>query len=189
MNISIDITGVVLTTPRLTLRPWRIGDLEDFYAYASQEGVGQMAGWIPHRDREESREILAHFIEGKHVFALEYEGKAVGSLGIERYDEAQFAELAQLKGRELGYVLSKEYWGRGLMPEAVGAVIQWLFENQGLDFILVGHFPWNKQSARVIEKCGFTYMKTIDYVTRSGQKELSEESILYRDKYEKAPPS
>ena len=48
MNQEIDITGVVLHTPRLTLRPWREEDLEDFYAYARVDGVGQMAGWLPH---------------------------------------------------------------------------------------------------------------------------------------------
>ena len=80
MNKPIDITGVVLTTARLTLRPWRESDLPDFYEYASVDGVGQMAGWNPHRNAEESRMILSHFIEGKHVFALEYKGKVIGSL-------------------------------------------------------------------------------------------------------------
>ena len=59
MNMEIDITGVVLNTERLTLRPWRESDLDDFYEYASVDGVGQMAGWFPHRDLEESRSRLA----------------------------------------------------------------------------------------------------------------------------------
>ena len=54
MNKQIDITGVVLTTDRLTLRPWRESDLNDFYEYASVDGVGQMAGWNPHRNVEGS---------------------------------------------------------------------------------------------------------------------------------------
>ena len=62
MNKPIDITGVSLRTERLTLRPWRESDLEDFYEYARVDGVGQMAGWTPHRDREESRTILSRFI-------------------------------------------------------------------------------------------------------------------------------
>ena len=78
-------------------------------------------------------------------------------------------------------MLAKELWGRGLMPEAVKAVIGYLFDDVGLDFILVGHFDWNRQSARVIEKCGFRYVKTIPYQTRMGTMERSEESILYRD--------
>ena len=64
MNKQIDITDVVLTTDRLILRSWRETDLNDFYEYASVDGVGQMAGWNPHRNMEESRQILSHFIEG-----------------------------------------------------------------------------------------------------------------------------
>ena len=62
MNIPIDITGVVLTTERLTLRPWRESDLEDFYEYAKVDGVGQMAGWLPHESIETSKMILKNFM-------------------------------------------------------------------------------------------------------------------------------
>lgn len=179
MNKPIDLTGIALRTPRLLLRPWRESDLDDFFEYARVDGVGQMAGWTPHRDVEESRRILAHFIEGKNVFALEHQGKVIGSLGIEEYDEARYPELAELSGREIGYVLSKDYWGRGLMPEAVRAAIDWLFGAQGLDFLLVGHFEWNDRSRRVIEKSGFTYVKTVPYETRYGTVEASREYVLY----------
>ena len=83
MNTEIDISGVVLRTERLVLRPWRQSDLEDFYAYASVDGVGQMAGWKPHADRDESQKILDRFIEHRKTFALDCQGKAIGSLGIE----------------------------------------------------------------------------------------------------------
>lgn len=183
MNKGIDISGVILHTERLILRPWREEDLEDFYAYASVDGVGQMAGWTPHKSREESKRILNHFIAGKHVFALEMNGKVIGSIGIEEYSEENYPELSAKQGRELGYVLSKDYWGQGLMPEAVLAVIQYLFEEVKLNFVLVGHFDWNKQSARVIEKCGFRYIKTVKYETMYGTVENSEESILYNPKF------
>lgn len=179
MNTKIDITNVVLKTNRLTLRPWRESDLSDFYEYARVDGVGQMAGWLPHRNLEESRTILAHFIEGKHVFALEYQGKAIGSLGVEEYKEKNYPEFSHLQGREIGYVLSKDYWGQGLMPEAVKAVIQWLFDAEKLDFIMVGHFDWNNQSRRVIEKCGFQYIKTVPYQTRYNTTENALDYILH----------
>ena len=179
MNTKIDITNVVLKTNRLTLRPWRESDLIDFYEYARVDGVGQMAGWLPHRNLEESRTILSHFIEGKHVFALEYQGKAIGSLGVEEYKEKNYPEFSHLQGREIGYVLSKDYWGQGLMPEAVKAVIQWLFDVEKLDFVMVGHFDWNNQSRRVIEKCGFKYIKTVPYQTRYNTTENALDYILY----------
>lgn len=179
MNKAIDISQTVLTTRRLTLRPWRESDLEDFYEYASVDGVGQMAGWSPHKDPEESRRILSHFIEGKHVFALEHQGKVIGSLGIEEYNEEYYPELHNIAGREIGYVLSKAYWGQGLMPEAVQAVIAYLFDREGLDFILAGHFDRNDRSRRVIEKCGFRYVKTVPYETRFDTVEQSKEYILF----------
>ena len=179
MNEQIDITGVVLTTDRLTLRPWRESDLADFYEYASVDGVGQMAGWNPHRNAEESKEILSRFIAGKKVFALEYRGKVIGSLGVEKYREDLYPELDALQGREIGYVLSKAYWGQGLMPEAVRVVINWLFNEEKLDFIIVGHFDRNAQSRRVIEKCGFQYIKTTKFKTRYDTVENSMEYILY----------
>ncbi len=180
MNKQIDITGIKLTTDRLILRPWEETDLEDFYEYASVDGVGQMAGWTPHKDMEESKHILSHFIDGNHVFALEYHGKVIGSLGIESYREDLYPELDHLQGRELGYVLSKDYWGQEIMPEAVQAIIEWLFKEQRLDFVMVGHFDFNKQSRRVIEKCGFHYLKTRLYETRYNTIENCLEYILYR---------
>ena len=179
MNKQIDITGVVLTTDRLTLRPWRESDLADFYEYARVDGVGQMAGWMPHKNMDESRAILSRFIEGRKTFALEYRGKVIGSLGIEFYNEKDYPEFAALAGREIGYVLSKDYWGQGLMPEAVKAVAHWLFNDEKLDFIIVGHFEQNGQSRRVIEKCGFRYIKNTKFETRYGTVENSREYILY----------
>ena len=185
MNAQIDITGIRLTTERLVLRPWRQDDLEDFFAYASVDGVGQMAGWMPHRNMEESRNILSHFIRGKHIFALEHNGKVIGSLGIERYSEDLYPELSPLRGREIGYVLSKDYWGQCLMPEAVEAVVRYLFEDVGLDFITVGHFIQNSRSQRVIEKSGFRYVKTAPYETRYDTVETSMEYILTKEEWRK----
>jgi len=180
MNKQIDITNVVLKTERLILRSWRESDLEDFYEYAKVDGVGQMAGWMPHRNIDESRRILSGFIQGKHIFALEFQGKVIGTLGVEEYNEQSYPELAAMQGREIGYVLSKAYWGQGLMPEAVKAVIDWLFREEKLDFIIVGHFEQNRQSRRVIEKCGFRYNKRTLYKTSYGTMETSLEYILYR---------
>lgn len=168
MNADIDISKVVLQTERLILRPWRREDLADFYEYASVDGVGQMAGWLPHKSMEESLAILERFMAHKKTFALEHRGKVIGSLGIEEYDEKELPEYQEKLGRELGYVLSRDYWGQGLMPEAVKAVIQYLFEEVKLDFIVCGHFTENEQSKRVQEKCGFQPVKIVPYETRYG---------------------
>lgn len=179
MNKPIDISGVCLITERLVLRPWTEEDLADLYEYARVDGVGQMAGWAPHKSIEESRVILDSFIRHKKTFAIELDGKAIGSVGVEEYNEDDFPELASLQGREIGYVLSQGYWGRGIMPEAVKAVIGYLFAEEKLDFVTVGHFVWNTQSARVIEKCGFAYVKDTLFRTRLGTQEISRAYVRF----------
>ena len=183
MNIDIDISNVTLKTDRLILRPWRKEDVDDFYEYASVDGVGQMAGWLPHKSREESMMILELFIQGKKTFAIEYQGKVIGSLGIERYHEDKFPELKDLRCRELGYVLSKDYWGKGLMPEAVREVIRYLFEEMDADAILCAHFISNTQSHRVQEKCGFRHYAFGKYETRFNTVEDDETNILTRQQW------
>ena len=183
MNTDIDLSGVVLRTGRLILRPWRQSDLEDFYAYASVDGVGQMAGWSPHANREETQTILDRFIQNRKTFALEYRGRVIGSLGIEKYSEEKFPELKDKRCREIGYVLSKAYWGRGLMPEAVNAAIRYLFEEVGLDAILCAHFLSNAQSARVQEKCWFRHYAYGTFETRFHTVEQDETNILTREEW------
>ena len=161
------ITSQTLETERLILRAWRADDLEDFYAYASEPGVGERAGWKHHESREESRRILESFIRAQEVFAgvLRSEQRAIGSLGVHPSWAAELPAFAAPSGcpprvKEIGYVLSSAYWGRGLMPEAVRAVIEYAFGTLGLEALTVAHFPENVRSKRVIEKCGFTYYGT-----------------------------
>jgi len=176
MNAEIDISGITLKTERLILRPWQQEDLDDFYEYARVDGVGQMAGWLPHESKETTQMILDSFITHKKTFALELDGKVIGSLGIENYKEDEFPELDGLRGRSIGYVLSKAYWGQGLMPEAVKAVQKYLFEDAGFDFLVVSHYVWNGQSRRVIQKSGFKYLKTIQLQTRY---DTTEDTLVY----------
>ncbi len=160
MNAKVDISNVVLETERLILRAWRQSDLEDFFEYASVDGVGENAGWRHHTDIEHTQSILSSFISNKRTFAIVYKenGKVIGSIGLESYDRRDIGEeFEELVGREIGYVLSKEYWGRGLMTEAVKRVIQYVFEDENYDFLLCGHFSYNDRSRRVIEKSGFEF--------------------------------
>ena len=184
MNAPIDISDVVLYTERLTLRPFRPSDVEDLYAYASVDGVGQMAGWLPHRTMTDSAEILASFIQGKKTFAIENNGKCIGSVGIELYNEEANPAYDTLRCREIGYVLSKDYWGRGIMPEAVQAVLAYLFREVGLDAVFCGNFLHNTRSARVQEKCGFRMIGYGTYETRFHTIEQTVERVLLRSEWE-----
>lgn len=167
MNANVDISQVVLETKRLIIRPFKESDLDDFYEYAHVDGVGQKAGWLPHQSKQESREILDLFIKEKKTFAIVYKenNKMIGSIGLEQLDHLD-KSFDLLVGREVGYVLSKDYWGQGIMPEAVSAVIRYCFDKENYDFLSCGHFISNNQSKRVIEKLGFQFYKEIQTKTR-----------------------
>ena len=180
MNAPVDVTNIQIETPRLILRSWQASDLHDLNAYASVPGVGEMAGWNHHQSLEESSKILNLFIQNKKTFAivLKGDGKVIGSLGLEPRDEDLDLYTA-LQGREIGYVLSKEYWGRGLMTEAVKAVIRYCFETLNFGYLTCGHFDYNNRSRRVVEKCGFSFLKDVITSTSRGVEEPGKLYILY----------
>jgi len=174
MNAEFRLNGKTIETDRLILRPFEQADLDDFFEYASVEGTGEMAGWHHHQDKQKSQEILDLFISEDKTFAvcLRQSGKVIGSLGVEKYGmEDKLTEFNGYRGREIGYVLSRDYWGRGLMTEAVRAVIDYLFNECDLDFLTCGYYDFNSRSRRVQEKCGFRPYRKLVMDTRMGTKE------------------
>ena len=185
MNAKIDLTGVVLETERLILREWNLNDVDDLFEYASNPDVGPRAGWAPHKDKEESKMRVEHFIEGRHTFAIVYKenNKVIGSVGLDEYGrEEALSEFFNYQGREVGYVLSKDYWGRGIMPEAVQTVIDYLFNVLDYDFLLCGRYDFNLQSRRVQEKCGFKPYRKLIFDTQLGTKAPGVLSLLTNPK-------
>ncbi len=180
MIAPVDVNNIRIETQRLILRPWRQLDLEDLFDYASVDGVGEMAGWRHHETLEDSRRVLDMFIAERKVLALELKesGNVIGSLGLEEVSDPIDVPEGS-RGREIGYVLSKDYWGQGLMTEAVSSVIHYCFKELKLDWLICAHFERNIQSRRVIEKCGFEYIKKIDYTMRMGTHEASQLYIRY----------
>ena len=181
MIAHVDVTNIRIETDRLILRPWRESDLEYLYSYASVPGVGEMAGWKHHETIEKTQEILDLFIKEDKTFAIVFKknNKVIGSLGVEEYGlEEKLTEFENYYGREIGYVLSKDYWGKGIMPEAVGAVIHDLFNHLNLDFLICGYYDFNNQSKRVQEKCGFKPYRKLLMDTRLGTKESGVLNLL-----------
>lgn len=174
MNAEFKVNNKIIETKRLILRAFTLSDLDDFYEYASVQGVGERAGWAHHKSKQESQEILKSFIAEDKTFAicLKKDGKVIGSLGVEKYGlEEKLTEFNGYLGREIGYVLAKPYWGNGIMTEAVTSVIDYLFNEFGLDFLICGYYDFNAQSKRVQEKCGFKPYRKLVMDTRMGTKE------------------
>lgn len=181
MNALFKIGKKIIETERLVLRSFKQSDLSDFNEYASVDGVGERAGWKHHESIEESQQILSGFISQDKTFAilLKSNNKVIGSLGVEEYSlEDKLIEFFDYKGREIGYVLSKEYWNKGIMTEAVKAVIEYLFKDCNLDFLLCGYYDFNIQSKRVQEKCGFRAYRKLLMDTKLGTKENATLNLL-----------
>ncbi len=145
-----------LKTKRLILRSFLETDALDMFEYAKLESVGPSAGWAPHQNVDESLEIIKKFIESDDVWAIELKQtqKVIGSVGLHKRITIQ-GELV----RELGYVLSTYYEGKGIMTEACKRVLKYAFIEEEIPKIKVAHFLGNDKSRRVIEKCGFIYEK------------------------------
>lgn len=147
-----------LQTERLVLRTFDVGDAVDVYAYAQSPVVGPMAGWAPHRDMEESRRVVRHFIQCGDVWAIveKRTGRVIGSIGLHA-DGKRTVDGALM----LGYALGERHWGQGYATEAALAVLRYAFEEKQCAVISAYHFPKNTQSKRVIKKLGFAAEGTL----------------------------
>ena len=157
MNIA-DIFGdlPVLGTKRLILRKMRLDDAHDVFEYASDPEVANYVTWDAHENIEDSRRFLQSIIQ-------HYENKEVASWGVVFRDNNKFIGTCGfmwwLPGdarAEIGYAMSRQYWGKGLMTEAVREVISFGFERMMLNRIEAQCMAQNIGSERVMQKNGMT---------------------------------
>ena len=144
-----------IETHRLILRPFRAEDAEDMFAnWASDPEVTRFLTWPPHSDAGVTRWLLSQWIShyedgGYFQWAIELRetGAVIGSIAVVKLEEA-------IGSAEIGYCLGRAFWGRGIMPEALRAVMDYLFDTAGLNRIWAGHDVNNPKSGRVMEKAG-----------------------------------
>lgn len=142
-----------ITAKSIFLRNFAKSDLRDLHDYSSQVGVGQSAGWPHHESLGQSAKMLNDFIKNKNQFAIVYktDHKVIGHIGIH-----EDSENGRPDTKELGYVLNRNYWNRGIMTEAINAVLEKLFSN-GIQYVYACCFQDNLASKHLIEKCGFEF--------------------------------
>lgn len=154
-DASRQTEGTCLRTGRLLLRPWREEDAAELYGLACDERIGPAAGWLPHRSVAESRLVIRLVFSAPETYAVELleTGRLAGCVGL------LFPERSNLRigphDAEVGYWLGTPYWGRGLIPEAVRALIRRAFRTLGLENLWCGCYEDNRNSLRVQQKCGF----------------------------------
>ncbi len=138
-----------LRTSRLLLRPFRMADVDDVFANASDPEWGRYiqvpAPYTP-RDAEE---FVAHLVltdpEDDLRWALVHEGRVAGNVDLTPGPEGV---------AELGYALARSVWGQGLATEAARAALAYGFESLGLVRIFAYAVSTNAASLRVLEKLG-----------------------------------
>jgi len=91
----------------------------------------------------------------EYVWAIIVDDKVAGSIGVYRRDSQYF------RTAEIGYYVAEEYWGKGIMTEAVKQACTYIFENTDIVRISADPFIYNTASHRVLEKAGFSYEGTL----------------------------
>lgn len=150
-----------LETDRLVLRMLSVNDAFDMYEYARDPEICKYVTWNAHESVEDSMAYL-NLVEEKYKcgkcfdwgIALKETGRLVGTCGFVNINKTDF------RG-EIGYVLSRACWEKGLMPEAVRKVCSYGFEFMELNRIEARVFPENTRSQGVLKKIDFQYEGTL----------------------------
>lgn len=148
----------ILKTERLILRNWKLSDAEDLYNCANDPEVGIPAGWEPHKNIEESKNIIQSiFLKNPEAYAvcLKCNNKVIGSISLKK--DSNINIKYKEDECEIGYWIGKKFWGQGLIPEAIKKILNHAFENLNMNKIYAICNDGNEKSKRVLEKCGFSY--------------------------------
>lgn len=170
-----------LYTKRLILRRMTKYDADDMYEYSKEPEVTKYLLWTPHPNRRYTLRYLA-YLSGRYREGSFYDwaitdrlsGKMIGTCGFTRFYEEH-------NSAECGYVVNPKYWGNGVAPEALLAVMKFGFLTLGLHRIECRYMIENSKSRRVMEKVGMTYEGTMRDAVLAGEnyKTVGVYSILY----------
>ncbi|WP_438026242.1 GNAT family N-acetyltransferase [Sorangium sp. So ce233] len=146
----------VLTTPRLRLRALEPGDAERLFRIRSDPEVTRYVGRAPDSSLADSEQHIAVVSAGIREntaiwwgITLEESGDLIGYGGFLRWNKPH-------RWAEIGYGLEPASWGRGIMTEALRAMLPFGFASMDLHRVEAQLDPENRASARVLERLGFT---------------------------------
>ena len=160
----------MLQTDRLILRRFVESDAEAmFQNWASSAENLTYVTWDPHSDVEVTRHSIHNWVASyvnpnyyKWAICLkEKPEQVIGDISIVEIHEEDLS-------CEIGYVLGKNYWGRGVMAEALKAVLDFCFTQAGFQKVRARYVSLNPASGRVMEKAGMSYLEITNGVERKG---------------------
>jgi len=147
----------ILCTKSLILKKMTLKDAEDLFEYASDPEVTKYITWAPHKSIDDSIDFLKSVLR-------RYENNEVSEWGIVYKENNKFIGTCGYvlwvpvhSLAEIAFALSREYWGKGLMTEAVKEVIKYGFEKMNLNRIYARCFMENIGSQKVLEKVGMKF--------------------------------
>lgn len=142
-----------IQTPTSILRNWTSGDIGSLVRHADNHHIAAMMrdGFpSPYTQEDARRFVDLATAPGPRLFlAIEVDGEACGGIGIHPLDDVH------RRSAEIGYWLSESYWGRGIITDAVRAIVPVAFKTFDIIRLQAGIFSNNRASMRVLEKCGF----------------------------------
>ena len=143
-----------LRTQRLRIRKLTMRDAEDIYRYGRDPEVARHVLWDAYRSVGEARAYLRYMLRryrnrepASWGIELVESGKVIGTIGFMWIQEDNAAA-------EVGYSLARDQWNRGIMTEALKAVIDYGFGRLNLNRIEAQHETTNPASGAVMRKCG-----------------------------------
>lgn len=174
-----------METERLIIRRWTLNDAESLFEYAKDPDVGPVAGWPAHKSIEDSIMTIKNIFNGKEAYALALKesNEAIGAIELKLRGNTNLTDRDD--ECELGYWLGKEFWGRGLMPEAVREILRHAFCDLGMTKVWCGYYTGNEKSKRVQEKCGFIPQKVIkdEYLPLMDERRDVNVNLLTREEF------
>lgn len=144
-----------------SIRKWKLSDAKDLVVTCSNKKVqDNLRDGLPYPYTEQDgvdfiSAMLAADENETFAFAITVDDKAVGSIGVFRQTNIH------RQTAELGYYVAEEYWGKGIMTEAVKQICKHVFDNSDIIRIFAEPFAYNAASCRVLEKAGFQYEGTL----------------------------
>ena len=144
---------VRLECTNCAVRDWERSDRASLIRFANNRKIWRnLTDMFPHPYTEAHAEWWFGFLEKmteRTHWAIDVDGQAVGGIGV------ILGEGIYAKSGHFGYWLGEEYWGRGIMTQAVAVVAPYVMSRFDLLRLDSPVFAWNPASMRVLEKCGF----------------------------------
>lgn len=182
--------ATILLDQHLQLRPYELDDFQALFDAInnSRQHLGPWLNWVANTTRaEHSLEFIQQAQHQRHTLealalGIFYDNMVIGGVGMHdwRHDTGR---------AQVGYWITKEFEGRGIIARSLEGLIDYLFRVTGLNKIEIHYVPANIRSAHVAEKLGFRLEGIIRHSTmRNGMPEDTIVTGLLRNEWKTPTP-